>query len=503
MNRALILCGFWVWLRDAAAVPLVQCTGGSAPGLCLYQNRVDFREAEQSCRVANGQLAENQTGVLVKLPDGFGGRFWLRSARGTHCTAVMSGVNVTVLSVPCRNQLDGFVCRFKPSEVCGAVQVIGHVTYTTSFVSPNFTVVDSDFFPPGTVAVEVRSGARYPDSKQLCYSRWHRVPWSCEILLGGCEHGCEHLCTCPVTHALHPNNFSCVARAPATSAPSHQIQCKSGFEPSQDGTSCVDVDECAEEEDSCTEEGDECVNTDGGHECKCMSGFEEVDGACVNASICLLCEHMNCSRVSGEFRCVCRDGYRVSPRDPTRCEQHCSERVCRAVCHRDPNLEARDMQQCTCPNGYIVDLRNRTADCVDIDECEQQEMCDHLCENTFGSYSCACHRGFRLERGDRCVPLEEEEGEEENHPPHPPNESPQTLRPVLPSYIKTGSVLGITVFLVLCAAVLGCLVRTMTRRCGRLDLRHPDLDIFYLQQVTTETYKRLSFDKQSKSDMRL
>uniref|UniRef100_A0A8C6NRM3 Thrombomodulin n=1 Tax=Nothobranchius furzeri TaxID=105023 RepID=A0A8C6NRM3_NOTFU len=191
--------------------------------------------------------------------------------------------------------------------------------------------------------------------------------------------------------------------------------CVSGFEPSLDGTRCVDVDECAEEEDSCTEEGEECVNTDGGYECTCMEGFEEEDGACVNASICLLCEHSNCSRVSGEFRCVCRDGYRVSPRDPTRCDQYCPERVCRAVCHRDPDLEERDMQQCTCPDGYIVDLVNRTADCVDIDECEQQ-MCDHLCENTFGSYrcicfmdgACGCEHGFRLaEDGTSCVDFNE------------------------------------------------------------------------------------------------
>lgn len=42
-----------------------------------------------------------------------------------------------------------------------------------------------------------------------------------------------------------------------------------------------DVDECELPEAVCTGEHQECVNTNGSYKCRCASGFEEHDGACV------------------------------------------------------------------------------------------------------------------------------------------------------------------------------------------------------------------------------
>lgn len=431
--------------------------------------------------------------VLPSLLEKHSGSYWVSSG-GANCTAalVRRGQLVKVVSVPCRDKLNGFACRYESNEVCNVLNVYALATYTIN-TTARFQVLSTDSFPPGTVALP-GVAQQHPDSKYLCFGTWFPAPWGCEVMKGGCEHDCDPsatICTCRTAHALHPNGFSCVRESPPE-------KCGLGYEPAAFDEGCMDVDEC--EEDVCTAERKECVNVPGGYTCTCAHGFAEEDGVCVNVSICLSCEQ-NCVKVNGVFRCSCMEGFTVVPEDPTKCRQSCSGAVCRALCLHDPRLEKKDMQQCMCPDGYVVDINNGTASCVDINECEHQEMCDHRCENTFGSYRCVCEEGFRLEGDDRCV-SEERGGSSESPIPLVPD-APESLQPdVLPSYIKTGSIMGITVFLVLCVVLLGFLVQNMTRRCGRLDLtslKSPDIDIFHLQQVSTETYKRLS-DKQSVTD---
>uniref|UniRef100_A0A3P9K745 Thrombomodulin n=1 Tax=Oryzias latipes TaxID=8090 RepID=A0A3P9K745_ORYLA len=208
--------------------------------------------------------------------------------------------------------------------------------------------------------------------------------------------------------------------------------------------------------------------------------------------------------MNGVYQCVCREGFRLSPKDPTRCEEHCNSRDCKAECLPNIELEAKDMQQCYCPKGYITDNRNGTVICTDINECEQQKVCDHHCENLYGSYRCSCDDGFYLQDHGSCVPLDLEVGSGSDFPHLAPSNTPASLQPAsVPSYIKAGSILGISLFMVLCVVLLGCLVRNMMRQCRAFNIssfKHPDIDLFYLQQVTAETYKRLSLDKQPRND---
>ncbi|MEQ2283439.1 hypothetical protein AMECASPLE_011188 [Ameca splendens] len=506
---ALFFCG--LFLQEAAASQSARCSGG----LCCFQRSVDFKAAEKACKESNGELIQSSSADLMaalkRLMNEFRGRFWLHS--GPNCTAVSvgRGLRVDLLSEPCRNTMDGFLCLYNSSSVCSAVQSSGGtlVTYSTP---AGFDVLESETFPPGTLALVWRPGAQYPDSKQMCSSDWWQAPWNCEVLQGGCDHGCtktENTCACPTGHLVHHNNFSCMEPT-ATSSPSEIQRCSSGYKLGKDGKSCEDVNECADELDHCTAEGEKCINLDGGYGCICADDFEEEDGACVNISICKLCEHMNCQKISGVYQCVCNEGFRVSPKNPTMCEHYCNQRECPAICDHNPELEEKDMQQCYCPEGYILDIRERTATCYDINECEAQEFCEHKCENLFGGFKCVCRQGYKLQGKENCVRQQETEEEEEEEedasgsPPLVPAGTPISLQPAaLPSYVKTGSVLGITVFLVLCAALLVCVVKISMKRCRSLDLnslKHPDIDIFYLQQITTETYKRLSFDKQLKND---
>jgi len=42
---------------------------------------------------------------------------------------------------------------------------------------------------------------------------------------------------------------------------------------------------------------------------------------------------------------------------------------------------------------------------ADVDECERNQTCDHICNNTYGSFVCSCHTGYQLYGGTHCAGL--------------------------------------------------------------------------------------------------
>lgn len=486
----------------------------SQRGLCaddrcfaLFLGPEDWSGARDSCRDSGGHLVSSAPPqTLTTLLSGVNGSFWLHN-----CSAVsaLTGLDPTFTQQPCAAKLSGFLCQVPFDEPCSLVPSGGdtQVQYTTP---EGFTVTGSEVFPPGTIAVVQQVGATHLQSRHVCFSRkWMAAPWSCEVFGGGCDHGCNnvtHTCMCPVGQKLHPNAISCTrdpcadcAQRCSQQGALHLCGCDPGYRLAPDGKSCTDVNECVEE-NPCTAEGEECVNTPGTFHCRCIQGFEEEDGVCVNVSICEKCEHMKCEKFNGVYECLCHKGFRVSAHDPTRCELHCTDRECRAFCVPNPDVQRENMHQCFCPEGYIQDVHNKTPICTDIDECKT-EPCDHRCENLFGGYRCVCDKGFEPQDDGACVAADEDE-DASGSTPTP--STPASVQPAtVPQYIHTGSVLGITVFMLLCLALVCFVIRSLSRRCGKLELsslKRPDMDIFYLQQVTTETYKRLSLDKQFKND---
>ncbi|XP_055027645.2 thrombomodulin [Misgurnus anguillicaudatus] len=103
------------------------------------------------------------------------------------------------------------------------------------------------------------------------------------------------------------------------------------------------------------------------------------------------CEH-DCNPVSVGYTCSCRKGFRINEKDPRRCDFHCASTVCEALCLRDGT-------SCWCPAGFVRSEQN----CEDIDECESNHGCAHLCQNTIGSYKCACLNPFILVNGTECT----------------------------------------------------------------------------------------------------
>ncbi|XP_039981543.1 thrombomodulin-like [Xiphias gladius] len=526
-TQALIICVILICgLEETVLSQRMHCAGKQC--VVPLQEPDDFPGAQKRCKDWGGQLlmvsSEQAVKTLTSPLNGLSGSYWLKlhstgrtiaeaAADLQNCSSisVSMGGNLTVLWKLCSDKLDGFLCQYTLENLC--IRLPARGAARVRYIMPmGFEVNDSEIFLQGTVAVEEKVGSKYPDSKHVCFSgKWVQAPWNCEVLHGGCDYNCNsttHTCICPAGKTLHSNIINCTKDLCADCAQecqqegdSYICKCKKGYRLAQDRKSCVDL-KC-KEEDLCTGKGEECSNTQRGFECICEDGFVKEDGVCVDVAICDKCEHMLCEKPDGVYKCACRNGFRVSAKDPTKCEQYCTKSDCPAECIPNPDVKEKDMHQCFCPEGYIKDMRNGTAFCTDINECENEKQCDQKCENLFGSYRCLCNEGFKLHDGYMCVPVKEEQ--EDRSGSTPPYPTPFSVYPAaMPSYIKTGSVLGLTVFMVLCVALLYFLVRNMVKRCGKFELpsfRHPDIDIFYLQQVTTETYKRLSFDKQFKNDM--
>ncbi|CAN9507787.1 unnamed protein product [Ophioblennius macclurei] len=498
VDRALpLFLLFGLGLRLSVKAELPSRYGYCSGHLCYFQDSLDYEGARKACEEMLGQLFVRKDLELLKdVLVSFGSSVWLGNRTKENRVQICSTASLDRTGSPkvhwqsCSDKLGGFVCQYESGQVCSrSVEAGAPVEYTAA----GFRMDVSGSFPPGTIALKQQPGEGHPISKHVCLNSWIKAPWTCEVLSGGCEVGCSKdakACACPAGRKLHPNGFSCVA------------------EPSSF------VSSCSPGEDPCAAGGGKCVPSPDGYECLCQDGFEWEDGACVNVSICMRCEHMTCDKHDGVYRCACKTGFVVSPGDPTKCVrvQNCTQRDCPAVC--DPNL----ITQCKCPDGFVLSYENNVPICTDIDECATNS-CDHHCHNNYGSFTCSCREGFQKKDEQNCVRLnngEEEESpssssdvgeDEEASGSEYPTQSSVTaagLQPAgLPQYIKTGSILGITVFLVLCVVLLGLIARHSIKRCGRFEIstfKHPDLDIYYLQQVSTETYKRLSIDRQLKND---
>lgn len=498
-------------LVSRSALPLCVlflCAAGQASrGICkdtkcyaFFLESVNSAEAAGLCQATGGalydvKLIRDRPSLPLPLPHG---HFWVRAgqkareASGAWCWSVDITSGDSVLkNRTCADKLDGIVCEY--TSTCRALPLSKdvNVAYNTTWGFEGLKTV----FPPGTVAVE-RVPGQPPISKHICAgTQWMRAPWSCEVMDGGCEHNCiqPHTCTCPEGQILHHNSFTCTEDPCATCAHSCvkvegkvECQCRKGYKLGPGG-SCVDVDECSEDRTLCSEIGQACENKEGTYECTCQEDYDLVGDVCMDTTICFSCEQ-GCEVVQDEFRCTCKKGFRVDPLKPTKCEVFCSEQDCPAKCPGP--------SQCHCPTGYIMDERDNGTVCTDKNECEMDSECEHLCKNTFGSFFCECEEGFQLKDKKFCVPLE----------PLVLGQSRPTAASIqptaVPSYVKAGSILGITVFALLCAALLYFLLHRLFTYCHKAQFYSlkRDMDIFTLQQVSTETYKRLSHDWQFRND---
>uniref|UniRef100_A0ABM5GDB4 Hemicentin-1 n=1 Tax=Pogona vitticeps TaxID=103695 RepID=A0ABM5GDB4_9SAUR len=218
--------------------------------------------------------------------------------------------------------------------------------------------------------------------------------------------------------------------------------CPNGMTKAENGT-CVDIDECRDGTHQCRY-NQICENSRGSYRCVCPRGFRSqgVGRPCMDINECeqvpIPCAYQ-CTNSPGSFKCICPPGQHLlgdgkscaglerfpnygtyynsysyvqsSPvRDNYRPQQyirHSSNLYSSYSEYRNsrvPISRTKRSVRKTCPEGF--EARNNK--CIDIDECENGDVCQHECRNTLGSYQCFCPAGYRvMANGKTCQDIDE------------------------------------------------------------------------------------------------
>ncbi|XP_015725366.1 hemicentin-1 isoform X1 [Coturnix japonica] len=206
--------------------------------------------------------------------------------------------------------------------------------------------------------------------------------------------------------------------------------CPNGMTKAENGT-CIDINECHDGTHQC-HYNQICENMQGSYRCVCPRGYRSQGAGrpCVDINE---CEQVPkpcafwCTNTPGSFKCICPPGQHLlgdgkscaglerlphsvayysiynyaqfSPvkdnYQPQQYYRHSSSFYSSFSEYRNSRIPVsrtkRNIRE-TCPEGYEA----RSDRCVDIDECEARDTCQHECRNILGSYQCACPPGYRL-----------------------------------------------------------------------------------------------------------
>ncbi|XP_006730990.2 hemicentin-1 [Leptonychotes weddellii] len=206
--------------------------------------------------------------------------------------------------------------------------------------------------------------------------------------------------------------------------------CPNGMTKAKNGT-CIDIDECKDGTHQCRY-NQICENTRGSYRCVCPRGFRSqgVGRPCMDINECEQvpkpCAYQ-CSNTPGSFKCICPPGQHLLgdgkscaglERLPHYGTQYSSYNLARfSPMRNNYQLQQHYRQYSHLYSSYSEYRNSRTSlsrtrrtirktcpegseesrdTCVDIDECENRDICQHECKNTFGSYHCICPPGYQL-----------------------------------------------------------------------------------------------------------
>ncbi|XP_070624675.1 hemicentin-1 isoform X2 [Bos indicus] len=184
------------------------------------------------------------------------------------------------------------------------------------------------------------------------------------------------------------------------------VHCGTGFRRTSDGLSCQDINEC-QESSPCHHR---CFNAIGSFHCGCEPGYQLKGRKCVDINECRqnVCRpDQHCKNTRGGYKCIdlCPNGMTKAENgtciDVDECKDGTHQCRYNQICEN-----TRGSYRCVCPRGYRSQGLGRP--CLDINECENTDTCQHECKNTFGSYQCICPPGYQLMlNGKTCQDIDE------------------------------------------------------------------------------------------------
>ena len=239
----------------------------------------------------------------------------------------------------------------------------------------------------------------------------------CQNLIGGYEckcdavdnSSCDAVSPCDSSNNTCNENMTCIAVGVE-----HYCVCPEGYTEDQNGTACIDIDECINPQfyGSCDANAD-CINLNGGFECKCRSGFFQSGDACFEINE---CEGTITQTVEGRLQ-ECRAGvcsstltcvyYNISS-DGSRAGNTtlicaCDESDNRKIDCIEATVEViqsgeKFTTEISIPWNSTVNTSsgaNSNSQITFVHNCTNKA----ICQNTVGSYKCICLEGFESTDG--------------------------------------------------------------------------------------------------------
>ncbi|EGV99559.1 Hemicentin-1 [Cricetulus griseus] len=186
----------------------------------------------------------------------------------------------------------------------------------------------------------------------------------------------------------------------------YYCSCPKGLTIAADGRTCQDVNEC-QESNPCHQR---CFNVIGSFHCGCDAGYQLKGRKCIDVNECRqnVCRpDQHCKNTRGGYKCIdlCPNGMTKAENgtcvDIDECKDGTHQCRYNQICEN-----TRGSYRCACPRGYRSQGVGRP--CIDIDECQNRDTCQHECKNTIGSYQCVCPPGYRLMlNGKTCQDVDE------------------------------------------------------------------------------------------------